>query len=115
VLGIGPQIGFLFPVGKEHQGCLNLKACNFAAENRPEGFTAWVTLAISPAAPKPPPKRPVVHKEMWGGLADPVRGTDCACARADVWQRAPTPAHCGVQHDSQSSPVRHARCRHRDG
>jgi hypothetical protein len=43
VAGIGPQIGFLFPLGKEHQGYLNLKAYrDFAAENRAEGYTAWV-------------------------------------------------------------------------
>jgi hypothetical protein len=38
VAGIGPQIGFLFPVG-EMQGYLNIKGYKeFAAENRPEGF-----------------------------------------------------------------------------
>jgi hypothetical protein len=58
VLGIGPQIGFLFPVNDGYQGYLNLKAYkDFAAENRPEGYTAWVTLAISPAAPEASPKR----------------------------------------------------------
>lgn len=59
VAGAGPQIGFIFPVG-EMQGYLNLKAYKeFAAENRPEGWNAWVTFAISPAAPTPtaPPKR----------------------------------------------------------
>jgi hypothetical protein len=63
VAGVGPQIGFLFPLGKEHQGYLNLKAYkDFAAENRPEGYTAWVTFAITPAAPEAPAKMPVVHK-----------------------------------------------------
>ncbi len=63
VAGIGPQIGFLFPVGEAHQGYLNLKAYkDFAAENRAEGYTAWVTLAITPAAPEAPPKRPMIHK-----------------------------------------------------
>lgn len=59
VAGAGPQIGFIFPVG-DMQGYLNLKAYKeFAAENRPEGWNAWVTFAISPAAPTPtaPPKR----------------------------------------------------------
>ena len=37
------------------QGYLNLKGYyEFAAENRPSGWNAWVTLAISPAA-KPEP------------------------------------------------------------
>src|SRR5262245_8743999 len=53
VLGIGPQVGFIFPVSEGYQGYLNVKAYkDFAAENRPEGWTAWVTLAISPAAPE---------------------------------------------------------------
>jgi hypothetical protein len=63
VAGIGPQIGFLFPVGEAHQGYLNLKAYkDFAAENRPEGYTAWVTFAITPAAPEAPSKRTPIHK-----------------------------------------------------
>src|SRR5712691_8476152 len=58
VAGIGPQIGFIFPVG-EMQGYLNFKGYKeFSAEHRPEGWNAWVTFAISPAAPSaPPPKR----------------------------------------------------------
>ena len=43
VFGIGPQIGFLFPVG-DMQGYLNFKAYGeFAAENRPAGWNTWVT------------------------------------------------------------------------
>ena len=50
VLGVGPQIGFLFPLGSM-QGYLNLKAYGeFDAANRPFGWDAWVTLVISPAA-----------------------------------------------------------------
>ncbi len=58
VAAVGPQIGFLFPVG-DMQGYLNIKGYKeFAAENRPEGFNTWVTFAISPKAPEhtPPPK-----------------------------------------------------------
>jgi hypothetical protein len=44
VLGVGPQIGFIFPVGAM-QGYLNLKGYKeFAAENRPEGWNAWLSL-----------------------------------------------------------------------
>ena len=51
VLGVGPQIGFLFPVG-DMQGYLNLKAYGeFAAENRPAGWNTWLTFSISPTAP----------------------------------------------------------------
>ena len=50
VLAVGPQVGFLFPVG-DMQGYLNLKAYKeFAAEQRAEGWNAWVTFAISPEA-----------------------------------------------------------------
>jgi hypothetical protein len=52
VLGVGPQIGYLFPVGNM-QGYLNLKAYGeFAAQNRPSGWNAWLTFSISPAAPE---------------------------------------------------------------
>ena len=63
VVGVGPQIGFLFPVG-DMQGYLNLKAYGeFAAENRPSGWNAWVTFAISPPAPgAPPTTKPIVRK-----------------------------------------------------
>ena len=63
VVGIGPQIGFLFPVG-DMQGYLNFKAYGeFAAENRPSGWNTWVTFAISPPAPgAPPTTKPIVRK-----------------------------------------------------
>jgi len=51
VVGVGPQIGFLFPVG-DMQGYLNLKGYGeFAAENRPAGWNTWLTFSLSPAAP----------------------------------------------------------------
>jgi hypothetical protein len=51
VFGIGPQVGYLFPIG-DKQGYLNLKGYKeFAAENRPEGWNVWLTFAISNAAP----------------------------------------------------------------
>ena len=51
VTAVGPQIGYLFPVGDMH-GYLNLKAYyEFDAKNRADGWNAWLTLAISPAAP----------------------------------------------------------------
>ena len=51
VLGVGPQIGYIFPVGNM-QGYLNLKAYGeFDQENRPAGWNTWLTFAISPAAP----------------------------------------------------------------
>jgi hypothetical protein len=53
VVGVGPQVGFIFPVG-EMQGYLNFKGYKeFAAEHRADGWNAWATLVISPAAPTP--------------------------------------------------------------
>jgi hypothetical protein len=64
VSGIGPQVGYLFPVGNM-QGFLNLKGYKeFDAANRPEGWNAWLTFAISPAAAPAPVGRAsqLIHK-----------------------------------------------------
>ena len=54
VVGVGPQVGFLFPVGNM-QGYLGVKAYGeFAAEHRPDGWNAWVTFAITPGEPGAP-------------------------------------------------------------
>lgn len=58
VLGAGPQLGFIFPIG-ELEGTLNFKFYEeFASENRPAGMNAWLCFSISPAPTKtsePPP------------------------------------------------------------
>jgi hypothetical protein len=55
VFGIGPQLGYIVPLGTSHQAYFNLKGYKeFGAEHRPEGWNVWLTLAISPAAPAPP-------------------------------------------------------------
>ncbi|MDR3448991.1 MAG: transporter [Alphaproteobacteria bacterium] len=52
VLGVGPQVGYIFPIGNM-QGYLNLKGYGeFDAANRPSGWNAWLTFSISPAAPE---------------------------------------------------------------
>ena len=52
VLGVGPQIGFLFPVGSM-QGYLNLKGYGeFDAASRPSGWNTSLTFSISPAPPE---------------------------------------------------------------
>ena len=64
VFGIGPQFGYLFPVG-DMQAYINVKAYGeFAAENRPAGFNTWLTFSISPMAPTSTvtPTRRVVTK-----------------------------------------------------
>jgi hypothetical protein len=59
VVGVGPQVGYIFPVG-DMQGYLNLKAYGeFANENRPAGWNLWLTFNLQPAAPQPTtPPRP---------------------------------------------------------
>jgi len=56
VLGIGPQIGYIFPMG-DMQGFLGLRGYgDFDAANRAPGWSTWLTFAISPseyAAAKP--------------------------------------------------------------
>jgi hypothetical protein len=56
VVGAGPQIGYVFPVG-DLQGYLNLKGYKeFDAKHR---FNVWITFAISPAAATP--AKPPTH------------------------------------------------------
>jgi hypothetical protein len=56
VVGIGPQVGYIFPISKEWQGYINVKGYKeFAAADRPDGWNAWLTIAISPATPGQPP------------------------------------------------------------
>jgi hypothetical protein len=51
VLGVGPQIGYIFPLG-DMQGFLGLRGYGeFDASNRPSGWNTWLTFAISPAEP----------------------------------------------------------------
>ena len=63
IAGVGPQIGYIFPMGDKLQGYVNLKGYwEFAAQNRPEGWNTWLTFAISPAAPEAAAPKPIVRK-----------------------------------------------------
>ena len=63
VVGVGPQVGFIIPISSTTQGYLNLKGYReFDNANRPDGWNAWVTLVISPAAPTPPPPKSIITK-----------------------------------------------------
>jgi hypothetical protein len=64
VVGVGPQFGYIFPIGDRMQGYINLKAYGeFANENRPAGWNLWLTFNLSPAAATPPtPTRPMFTK-----------------------------------------------------
>ena len=54
VIGIGPQIGYIFPLSEQQQGYLNLRSYfEFDSYRRPEGWNVWLTFVISPA-PKHP-------------------------------------------------------------
>jgi hypothetical protein len=64
VVGVGPQVGYIFPIGDKMQGYLNLKAYGeFDNANRPAGWNLWLTFNLSPAAATPPtPSRPMFTK-----------------------------------------------------
>src|SRR5882762_9315336 len=54
--GVGPQIGYIFPVG-DMQGFLGLRGYgDMNTANRAPGWSTWLTFAISPAAPETAPK-----------------------------------------------------------
>jgi hypothetical protein len=64
VVGLGPQVSYLFPIG-DLQGYLNLKGYGeFDASDRPSGWNIWLTFAVSPAAQQTPAaaKAPLVYK-----------------------------------------------------
>jgi hypothetical protein len=59
VVGAGPQLGFIIPLSTTTQGYLNLKSYwEFANQNRPDGWNAWVTFVISPAEQTPTASTP---------------------------------------------------------
>jgi hypothetical protein len=64
VVGVGPQVGYIFPIGDKWQGYLNLKGYGeFDAANRPSGWNVWLTFNLSPAASPPSaPSRPMYTK-----------------------------------------------------
>jgi hypothetical protein len=64
VVGVGPQIGYIFPISDKWQGYINLKGYGeFANQNRPDGWNVWLTFNLSPAAATPPASsRPMFTK-----------------------------------------------------
>jgi hypothetical protein len=62
VFGVGPQIGYSFPVG-DMQGSLSLRGYGeFGAANRPSGWNTWLTFTISPTAPAVAPTKRLMVK-----------------------------------------------------
>jgi hypothetical protein len=52
IFGIGPQLGYIFPIG-DNQAFLGVKGYGeLDAANRPSGWNTWLTFSISEAAPK---------------------------------------------------------------
>ncbi|MBR0828277.1 transporter [Bradyrhizobium manausense] len=59
VIGIGPQIGYIFPIGKM-QGSLNLRGYGeFLAAHRASGWNTFLTFEISGGAPEMPTRHPL--------------------------------------------------------
>ena len=49
VVGVGPQLGYIIPMG-DLQGYINVKGYKeFESEHRPEGWNVWLTFALTPA------------------------------------------------------------------
>jgi hypothetical protein len=60
VIGVGPQVGYLFPVAGM-QGYINLKGYGeFDGVDRPHGWNVWLTLSLSPAPPSAQPAPPAM-------------------------------------------------------
>jgi hypothetical protein len=64
VFGVGPQMGYIFPAWDGYQGYVNVKGYKeFGAQNRPEGWNVWLTLAFSPTTSgDAPPNRPRIRR-----------------------------------------------------
>jgi hypothetical protein len=61
-LGVGPQIGYIFPLG-DMQGFLGLRGYgDFDTANRASGWSTWLTFAISPMAPEAAATKPLQRK-----------------------------------------------------
>ena len=59
VVRVGPQLGYIFPVGNL-QGYVNLKSYNeFTAEHRADGWNAGLHSLSRRPTPSPPPRRMV--------------------------------------------------------
>jgi hypothetical protein len=64
VIGVGPQLGYIIPLG-ELQAYINLKGYGeFDAQNRPHGWNTWLTVQLA-AAPPGPASPPSATRRMY--------------------------------------------------
>ena len=63
IAGVGPQVGYLFPIDGM-QGYLSLKGYwEFDAARRADGWNTWLTFSISPAPPPPATPRTAILRK----------------------------------------------------
>ena len=86
VFGVGPQIGYNFPVA-DMQGFLGLRGYSeFGAANRPSGWNTWLTFTISPSAPTAVTPDEASGREI--GLRPAVSARRSSAAPFDKFRRA---------------------------
>jgi hypothetical protein len=96
VFGIGPQVGYIFPIG-DKQGFLNLKGYKeFAAESRPEGWNLWLTFAVSNAAPTSRSAWPKFNVRFTSGGRNGVQ-SPAFTSRASLWEYDHAPTHFNIR------------------
>ena len=102
---MGPQFGYLFPVGNM-QEYLNLKAYDeFDAANRPSGWNTWLTFSISQ---EPPAITVTPTRHM---VTNIKRGFSSACHCAGLEDGAPDRYYCGCGAARLSTPIPVVQCR----
>ena len=96
VVGVGPQIGFLFPVG-DMQGYLNLKAYGeFDNANRPAGWNTWVTFCHLAARARSASDDKADRQKILGSTRDGKRGPWWHSASPTTSIIAPSVGHTGT-------------------
>ena len=58
VAGVGPQLGYDFALGRRSASLSARGYYEFAGQNRPQGWTAWLTFVVSLGVPGQKPAAP---------------------------------------------------------
>ena len=102
VIGVGPQLGYVFPIDNKYQGYLNLKGYKeFDADHRAEGWNTWLTFSISAAPAKNHSAGAPPRLASLDAIRDP---------RRRVRSLLSNPHPCGPRGELARPPLRH-RCR----